>query len=211
MRRTGQRRTARFQLVGTCTALVASLALADAASAKNHLWRLVEFYSDPSGQQQFVELLECCGSNTEEQTQGSTLASNSNVYVLDHDLEKPTGNKRFLLATQRFADRSDAPEPDYIIPPNFFDPSGDTIRYDTTIDIVTFGAIPTDGIHSIDRDGVVGVNSPTNFSGAQGSVNLPALPAWALSIAAVLTASIGIFVLHARRRSLAGRGSWLED
>lgn len=193
---------------GASVAMVAGAAIAlglaaEPASAKNHLWRLAEFYSDASGEQQFVELRECCSSPVETQVQGSTLSSDGNVYVLDHDLPFPTSNRRFLLATQRFADRNDSPEPDFIILPNFFDPSGDTVRYDTTIDIVTFGAMPTNGIHSINRNGVVAVNSPTNFAGAQGSVNLPALPAWALSIAAVVTASLGIFVLQLRGRDPA--------
>ncbi len=63
--------------------------------------------------------------------------------------------------------------------------------------------MPTDGILSLRRNGTTGVNTPTNFAGTPGQVNLaavvPMLPSWgiALLVGAMLLAASGLL----RRRS----------
>ena len=67
--------------------------------------------------------------------------------------------------------------PDFEIPVNFFDPSGDELTFVGTIDpSVTFSNLPTDGTgslhypHLFNNNGVSGVNSPTNYLGISGSI-----------------------------------------
>ena len=127
------------------------LALAWPCQAKNHLWRFTEFFSTPDGTVQFVEMQECCGSDAETNMAATFIASNANTYDFPNDLPGPTAFRWILIATQDFADLPGAPTPDYIIPDGFFDPTGDTLRYRGTTDLVELepGALPVDGSHSL--------------------------------------------------------------
>lgn len=174
-------RHARRLLLGAVLAIVAALATAPAA-AKNHLWKFSEFYSNADGTIQFIEMQECCGSDEEVELSGADISSNANSYDFPNDLVGPTANTWMLIATAGFAALPGAPTPDYIIPDNFFDPAGDTLRYRGSFDIVALapGVLPTDGTQSLERvwpSTVLTpiVNSPTNFAGVSGSVGLPAV------------------------------------
>jgi hypothetical protein len=87
--------------------------------------------------------------------------------------------------------------PDYVIPANFFSTGGGTINY-AGVDVWTYGAVPTDGVHSLARDGTTPVNSPKNFAGQFGSVILttavPTLPTTGIVIliGALLLAASGL-------------------
>jgi hypothetical protein len=78
------------------------------------------------------------------------------------------------LATAGFGSLAGGVTPDFTIPSNFFDPAGDHVFYSGAIGNVTFTSAPTDGISSLNYPGgTSAVNSPTNFAGSAGSVNLP--------------------------------------
>jgi hypothetical protein len=75
--------------------------------------------------------------------------------------------------------------PDYTFPStNFLNPAGDTIRFCQNscsglniLDTRTFGPLPTDGVTSlVYPSNTTAVNSPTNFLGTMGSVDLTPPP-----------------------------------
>jgi hypothetical protein len=155
-------------LVGVC--LIFFLAPV-AALAKAHLWRFDEIFSNADGSIQFIEMVECCGSSEETNMDTVSMSSDTNTYDFPNDLVGDTAFQWILIATQSFAELPGAPTPDYIMPPHFFDPDGDTLRYrvhDTVA--IPPGALPTNGVDSIDRNLVVQKNNPQNFAGESGSV-----------------------------------------
>src|SRR4030095_10128171 len=104
---------------------------------------------------------------------GFQLTSNRDVFVFPNNLpSQNTFHTWVLIATPAFAALPGAPTPDYVIPPGFFDPAGDELRYGFLFHILAFPAGPTDGIHSYLRDGSTAVNSPTNFAGVEGSIDV---------------------------------------
>ncbi len=192
----------------TVTVFLAVLMISLPAQAKNHLWKFTEFYSNASGTIQFVEMRVCCPSREEVQMSGADLASDSNFYNFPNDLVGDTTDAWLLIATAGFADLPGAPTPDYIIPDNFFDPAGDTLRYRNTFDFIPIGpgVLPTDGVTSLERTWPSPtltpiVNSPTNFAGVMGSVTVPTVITAAplLVLGAALVS--GSLALARRRRS----------
>lgn len=199
---------------GTRSALLVVVALAvgapGVAGAKSHLWRFTEFFSSADRQVQFVEMQVMDPAGTGEWHTGNwPISSNANVFVIPSHLPQENTFLRYMLvATQAFADLPGAPTPDFIMPPEFFVPAGDELRWRDVQDIFTIppGAMPVDGTHSLQRSDLsTPVNSPTNFAGETGSVvvGIP-VPAggpgrW-LVIATVLLA-IGSLALVSRRSS----------
>lgn len=172
-----------------------------AAAAKAHLWRFEEFFSNADGSVQFIEMRECCGSSEETRLRTWDVRSTQNTYLFPGNLTGDTANRYLLLATQSFADLPGAPAPDFIIPPQFFDPQGDTLTY-RQADAVTIpaGAMPVDGVASVGRDMTVHVNDPTNFAGVTGSVvAAPSVPSLLPAAVAGLLAA------------LAGLGAWRSN
>ena len=150
----------------------------------SHLWIVNELFSDPDGLFQFIELWECCGSPIETQIGGLNVFSLSHSFVFPSDITGNTAHRFLLLATANFAALPGAPTPDHIIPPNFFSVTSDTVRwYIYPNATVSFGPgqLPLDGVHSLNHDLTTGVNSPTNYAGQSGSVNLASVPALPLS------------------------------
>ncbi|MBY0399525.1 hypothetical protein K2X89_04470, partial [Myxococcota bacterium] len=123
----------------------------------------------------------------------------------------PTGGKSFLIASASFAALPGAPTPDAIIPAGsmpFFNPAGDTITFAGGIDAWAFGAVPTNGTSSLDRDAGVVTNSPKNRNGATGSVNanpapVPSASFWMAAGLVSAMAAMGAFALR-RRAGLIG-------
>lgn len=189
-------RTVRFVFPALALAL---LLLPDPARGKAHLWRFTEFFSNHDGSVQFIEMVECCGSSEEVRLSQWFIASDSQQYDFPTNLEGDTAHRWLLIATQAFADLPGAPTPDYIIPENFFDPAGDTLRY-RMVDTVTIppDTMPTNGIDSVDRDMNVQTNDPTNFAGESGSVNaapgIPSLRGGAILglVVAILAAGVAL-------------------
>lgn len=154
---------------------------AGAVLAGSHTWDVNEVFSNADGTIQFIELFEANGTPGEVGLPGHNLTSNANSFAIPGPaLTAPTTNKSYLIATQAFADLPGAPTPDAIIPSGmvpFFSIDGDTVTYDPWDNLV-FGAgvLPTDGVTSLNFDLSTGVNSPKNYAGDTGSIDVSGPP-----------------------------------
>jgi hypothetical protein len=172
----------------------------------SHLWIVNELFSSPDGSIQFVELWECCGSMIETGMAGKRVFSLSSSFTFPANLTGNTAHRHLLLGTAAFAALSGAPTPDHIIPENFFSTDADTVRwhiYPAATLAFTSGELPLDGLRSLNNDGTTGINSPTNYAGQSGSVNLggavPALPQrWLVVLAAAAAVLAGWLALRGR-------------
>lgn len=190
------------RIAGVASVCVAGFMFVGVASAGSHTWDITEVFSNASGTIQFIELQECCGNMNEVGLPGHDIISTANTFTIPGGpLAPSTANKFYLIATQGFADLPGAPTPDAIIPSGsvpFFSTAGDTVQYDPW-DTWVFGAVPTDGTTSLERDGTMGPNSPTNYAGDTGSVDagapVPTVSAWGFTVLglAVLIAGAVVF------------------
>jgi serralysin len=153
------------------------LVAADSARASFHLWKFDEAFSNADGSVQFIEMLD--GSDGEEFVGGKQLKSNANTITVPTNLPSAsTANHHMLFATAGFGALPGGVTPDYVIPPHFFNPAGDTLNWAGGFDIKSTEQVPLDGIHSRILPGTgTAINSPTNFAGTSGSVNLTPEPA----------------------------------
>jgi hypothetical protein len=155
-----------FPIIGF--SVLFSMLAGGTASAGQHTWDVNEVFSNSDGTIQFVELEEVNGTPNETGVIDETLSSDAESFVMNGAaIAAPTSNKFYLIATQGFADLPGAPTPDVIIPAGsvpFINTAGDTIDY-SIYDSWTFGAIPTNGIDSLDRTSGVGASTPTNYAG----------------------------------------------
>ena len=164
-------------------ALVAGLLVAPQAHAGHHLWVFTEAFSNASGSVQYVEMFTAAAS--ENLIGGFDITSGVNTFNFVTNLgTTATAGKSILIATAGFASLAGGVTPDYILPANFISTGGGSLDYASGVQIWTHGALPTDGVHSLLRNGSTAVNSPTNFAGATGSVNLatavPMVQTWGL-------------------------------
>jgi hypothetical protein len=161
-------------------ALAAATLAGRPAHAFFHLWRFTEFFSSADGDVQFIELLS--NGPNESFSQGAQIRSlsTSKVFSFPTNLAGNTSNKRLLIATAGFGSLPGGVAPDFTLPStDFFNPEGDTITLfqGSPIDVRTFANVPQDGVTSrFYPSNTLGVNTPTNYSGASGSVNLAAPP-----------------------------------
>lgn len=151
-------------------------AICSSANATFHLWAISEIYSNADGSVQFVELATSFGNqqfitgHAITSTQGATTRS----FTFPSDLAGDSTNKTFLIGTAGFAALG-VVTPDYVVPNGFLFTSNGVVNF-AGVDSVSYAALPTDGIFSIDRNGVPGVNSPRNFAGATGTIVPPPPP-----------------------------------
>ncbi|NRF67080.1 hypothetical protein HLB44_08815 [Aquincola sp. S2] len=143
-----------------------------------HLYRLNELYSNPSGTIQFIEL-SIGGINGESFWQGVTLSTSSggttrNFTFPSHLPSSSTANTTVLIATSGFAELGIV-TPDFIVPNGFLFTSGGTLNFGGA-DQITYPALPTDGVHAVNRVGVSVVATPRNFAGATGTLPPPGTP-----------------------------------
>jgi len=183
-------------------AVLASLAFATSAQAGHHLWSITEIYSNSSGSTQFVELF--CPDANEAGLGPFTLTSTTHTLNFTTNLPSTaTANTWVLCATSNFSALPGGIVPDYIIPANFFPTGGGTINYASGTNVWNYGTVPTNGVDALQRNGSSAVNSPRNFAGGSGSVNLattvPVTRSWGLValIGAVLLLASGLL----RRRA----------
>jgi hypothetical protein len=206
------------RLVRLFAATAASFCAAGPAAAASHLWRFNEFYSSPDRRVQFIEMREIAGSQIETNISEHWYATDG--YNQDHsqllgtDLPFGTAFKKFLVGSQSYAALEGVPEPDYILPDGFLDPTGDTVVwwfYQTLV--IPPGVMPSDGhlsITVVDPNAPsysVGPNSPTNFAGETGSIPANVVPSVSnrdLVLAALLLAGAAWW---AQRRLLARSAS----
>ncbi len=166
----------RFWVSTGASLAMVCLPIADAQAAF-HRWDFSEIFSNADGSVQFIELLSLF--NGEHQLANHFLTSNDNSFkVLTNLPNNLTANKHFIFGTAAFATLPGAVTPDYIIPDNFFNPHGDTLDWAGFDDLIfTDGQLPLDGFHSLLANGTTADNTPTNFAGAIGQINIqPAVP-----------------------------------
>lgn len=180
-------------LLGAVVALQAA-----GASAGIHTWDVNEVFSNGNGTIQFVELWEANGTPGETGVGNGTITSSLQSHSFGNGaVTAPTTNKHYLIATADFAALPGAPTPDEIIPAGkvpFFDTAGDTVAFGG-FDSFVFGAVPTNGIDSLHKLTGVGVNSPTNYAGASGSVDAsPGPPAIPFAPPTALWVALGVLM-----------------
>jgi len=189
------------------------------ADAAFHLFRIQELYSSADGTVQFVELKESSGSDFENFWQGHALTSTQGAtirtFTFPADLPgTQTASRSVLVATPGFAALAGV-APDYTVPAPFLFPGGGTINY-AGVDTVTYPALPTDGVTSVDRNGVRASNTPTNFAGQSGALAPPApppptggpasdVPALGTTGIALTVAFLALLALFMARRSARSR------
>lgn len=156
---------------------MSSLLFPTRALAAFHLWDFSEVYSNADGTIQFIEFTTF--SSSETQVAGRSLTSNSTTgYTLPCcNLVGSTSNRKFLVATSAFAALSGAVTPDFVMPDNFIAVTGGDTLTLVGADFFTFGSglLPVDGVLSLNKNLTTGTNSPTNFAGQTGEVNVPPL------------------------------------
>jgi hypothetical protein len=171
--------------------LAPALALvATVVSADFHTFKIEQIFSNSSGTVQFIVLHEAQGMNSENYWMGHALTSThlgtTQTYTFGSNLPGAvcdpyygcggggTADSRVLVATQGFADLH-LITPDFVVPNGFLAVDGGTINY-AGVDQVTYGALPTDGVTAIDRNGATMPNLATNFSRQSASVRSAAPP-----------------------------------
>ncbi|SDY74466.1 calcium-binding protein [Nitrosomonas sp. Nm58] len=139
-----------------------------------HLYRINELYSDANGVIQFIEM--SVGADNGEsfwinQTILVTQGSVTHAFRFPVNLPNTfTANTTVLIATQGFANLG-VVTPDFIVPDGFLFTSGGATVDFANVDEVTYPSLPLDGIHSIDHNGTIGVNSPKNFAGVTATIH----------------------------------------
>ena len=183
-------------------AVVAGLIAATATPcrAASHLWRFHEIFSNPDGTVQFIELKESLGASGEIFISGKWVLAvgAGSQFTFPEDLTGDTSNRHLLLATAAFAALPGAPAPDYIIIDGFLPLDGDTLEYWMYASATwSYGPseLPIDGVLSLHVDHTTAVNSPTNYAGDTGSIDvgvnpIPAASTWgtAFLVLAILAA-----------------------
>jgi hypothetical protein len=175
----------RIRLIVMAAAL--GLVVASSAQAAHHLWSFSSMFSNASGSVQYVEMI--CGNDNNENALGTfTITTGTNTLHFVTNLPNTnTANTWLLCATSGFQSLPGGVIPDYIIPSNFFPTGGGTLNYASGTSTWGYGTVPTDGVLMLKRNGSTATNTPHNFAGAVGSVNLtptvPMLPTWGLALA----------------------------
>jgi hypothetical protein len=171
---------------------------ASPGSANFTTWDVNEVFSNADGTIQFIEFFEANNQDGQRSFDGKplkTFVSGAgpndplDVHTFNDDLPSNfTAGTFALVATQGFASLPGAVQPDFVMPDGFIDTSVVVELELGNIDEFMFslGDIPTDGINSLHRTGTpIGLNSPTNFAGDTGSIDLPEAAPTALGVAAL--------------------------
>lgn len=163
-----------FKTILSAVAMLTLPLLSGGAQASFHLMQIDQLYSDASGNVQYVRLTALFGGQQflNGQNVTATLGTSTHTFQFNHNLPGDTTGKKFLIATQGFANLNIV-TPDYTVPNGFLFTPGGTINYASSSDAVNYGALPTDGTHATDRNGIVVVAAPMNFAGNTGTVNVP--------------------------------------
>jgi hypothetical protein len=194
--------------------LLAALLVPGAALAGAHTWDVNEVFSNADGTIQFVELREGNGTpgevNVHTQTLSATAPAKS-FPIGGKALTAPTSNKFLLFGTAAFSALPGAPPVDRVIPagvlPFFFNPAGGSVTYGPYDTLAFPGGIPTNGLQSLSKGGVIAANSPTNYAGQFGSVDasgppiVPSASSGALLIGLGVLMAAGVVALMWRRQS----------
>ncbi|MBI2824595.1 MAG: hypothetical protein HYX69_07915 [Planctomycetia bacterium] len=153
---------------------IAAMAWAGRADATFHLWRIEQVYSNKTGSIQYVDLVLPFTFDDESHLTGHQLIAglNSNTLTFGSDLPQvPVAGQHFLVATAGFSTVAGV-MPDYTFPSSFvpfFNRAGDSLNF-AFVDSFTFPALPSDGVHALNRDNSIVVNEPVNFAGKIGFI-----------------------------------------
>ena len=165
----------RFHRFMPALVLAACMFFANPAGATFHLWKIYEVFSSADGRVQYV-MFESIATGQQYLQDHSFVAQQgmtTHEYVFPSDLPGDSGSRRFLIATQGFADLG-VLKPDYVVPNGFlFLPDGAFSLLGA--DSMDYSSLPTDGVKALSRSGQLYINSPTNFAGE--SVTLAPVPA----------------------------------
>lgn len=152
--------------------LAVAILFAQSANASFHLWQIAEIYSSADGTVQYIELTtsasgqQFVGGHQVTASQNGTTHS----FTLPANLPGDSSNHKFLIGTQGFASLG-VVAPDYVVPNGFlFQPNG-SVDF-AGVDVVTYDALPSNGVSALDRAGNIVVNAPTNFGGATDTLSL---------------------------------------
>jgi len=156
-----------------------SLVLAFAAlpaGAAFHLFTMNELYSNADGSVQFLEFTALTGG--QQFTAGHTIVVTqgavSRTFQVPNNLPGDTLGHKFLVGTQGFAALG-VVTPDYVVPNGFFPLGNGFINWGEGSASWNYSGLPTDGVNSLDRDSNgPRTNSPQNFAGQTGTVQLTA-------------------------------------
>ena len=166
-------------------AVILSLSIGTQSRAAFHLWDIKEIFSNEDGSVQFIELFST--SSGQQFLSGHQITATSDGVPVTFNFNgnltgASTANRHFLMATAGFGSLEGGVTANYTLPANFFNPSAANISINfANSDTVTFAGslLPTDGVNSLTdlspggaQNLVAGVNSPTNFANATGSVDL---------------------------------------
>ena len=165
-------------LASISSVFVATLLLAVEAQAGHHRWDFTEVFSNDDGTVQFVELFS--GFTGEHGLNGWTITSTSGgTFTFVGNLPGNSLNTWVLVGTTGYAlaaTEDSAPAPDYTLPDGFLEPASDTVNYASGADTWAVSSVPTNGVDSMNRTGGVMTNSPRNFAGATGSIDVSEPP-----------------------------------
>lgn len=161
-------------------AVACTLILVAPARAIFHTFQIVEMYSSVDGSVQYIKFREQFGFGSQNIWSGVTLtcedAANPgtlNSLTFPNNLpSSATGSKFVLVATANFASLPGGITPDYVIPANFLFRGGGTLNFGG-VQVLSYGALPSNGQSALTAAGASITNAPRNFAGASGSVNLP--------------------------------------
>jgi hypothetical protein len=158
---------------GWLTIGVAAVLACGPVLAGSHTWDVWEVFSDAAvatapggGICQFVELFEADGGANEVGVNGHHVTSNSSDYIIPGPAlpAGTTANKSLLLATAACTALPGFPTPNYTLPVTWsFSTAGDTVTY-VAWDALAFGAVPTDGLNSMNEGVGSAMATPTNYA-----------------------------------------------
>ena len=169
----------------------AATAACAGANAQVLSWQLDQLFSNQTGDIEFIVVHEFQNNNNQQALSGSTFASlfsaashghstgDVTTYQVPNDLpSNQTAGKRFLIASQGFADLGII-TPDYVFPNRFMASAAGTLSLYKSIaqpyDFIQYPGLPQDGGSAIYRDGGTRQNMAINFAGQTATV--PATPA----------------------------------
>jgi hypothetical protein len=182
----------RAVVTGSLALLLPAVLLHRTALPAFHFWEIQEIFTNHDGTVQFIELFTTAPSEVLVDDHQITANSDGVIrtFTFDHDLVGSTASKHLLIATSGFGALTtpNAVNPDFefAVPtlyPRFFEPNATSIAINFIgADSVTFAGslLPKDGVNSLHFTVAgapsTGTNSPRNFAGAMGAVNLPPPP-----------------------------------
>jgi hypothetical protein len=192
-------------VAGAIVLAAVAVAVPSPSRAAHHLWKLTQIFSNASGSVQYIQLFT--SDPSELSVNGFTITtSTGNSFSFGSNLPGTTTNKWILVATGGLQNLPGGVTPDYLLPATggpFFATGGGTLNY-ANVDTWSYGTVPTDGVHSLMRDGSTPVNAAVNFAGQSGSLNLttavPAVPRWGivLLVGGMLVAGSGLLRIGRR-------------